>query len=115
VTNIVERDKAVGRVLKAVGITDSQVDLVGRILSLEDDKNRVHSVELHHATIGYNGLSAVVHLLNDFRGLEDFRQYLTSHDLPAEETRHNKKNQEYILQNEGVRAQFYVPDFYPKR
>lgn len=108
-----ERDEAIGRVLKAVGITDGQVDLVGRILSLEEDKDRVHSVELHHKTIGYNGLSADIYLLRNFQDVNDFREYLSAHELPAERTW--EKDESYFLQNEGVKSQFYVPDFYPKR
>lgn len=108
-----ERDKAVGRVLNAVDITDSQIDLVGRILSLEEDKDRVRSVELHHKTIGYNGLSADVHLLKNFQDVDEFRDYLSTHELPAERTW--KKDETYILQNDGVKSRFFVPDSYPKR
>lgn len=108
-----EKEKAVGRVLKAVGITDSQVDLVGRILSLENDRDRVHSVELHHATVGYNGLSADVFLLRNFKDVNEFREYLSAHELPAERTW--ERDESYFLQNEGVKSQFYVPEFYPNR
>lgn len=107
------KENAVERVLKAVGITDSQVDLVGRILSLEEDRNRVHSVELHHATVGYNGLSADVYLLRNFQDVSEFREYLSAHELPAERTW--EKDESYFLQNDGIKSQFYVPEFYPKR
>ncbi len=108
-----ERDKAIGRVLNAVGITDNQIDLVGRILSLEDDKDRVHSVDLHYNTIGYDGLSAEIFLLKDFQNLSEFRGYLSTHELPAERTWVEEGH--YFLGSDSIKSEFCVPQFYPKR
>ncbi len=107
-----ERHEVVSRILQAVRVSSSQVDLVGRVLALEGD-DRVHSIGLHHGTVGYGGLSAQVYLSDDFQDVGEFRGYLEGHALPTERTR--EKNGTYFLVNDGVKVEFFVPDFYPPR
>jgi hypothetical protein len=107
------KNETIKKVLNAVGITDSQIDLVGKILSLEKDRNRIHSIEIFHATIGYPGLSAQVFLLKNFRGIDEFREYISTNDLPSERTW--KKEGVYFLQHAGIKSEFFIPDFYPRK
>jgi hypothetical protein len=104
-----EMKEIMGRLLTAVDISDSQIDLVGKILSLEEDKDRVFNVKLHHLTIGYNGLLAHVNLLKNFQNVDEFKEYLLNHNLPIERT--CKKDDSYFLYSKGVKSEFYVPEF----
>lgn len=108
-----ERHEVMNRLLKAAGISDSQVDLTEKVLSLEEDTERVHSVNLYHATIGYSGLSAQILLLKDFQGENDFRTYLKSKGLPTKRTW--KKDREYKLNAEGVLIEFLFSEHYAKK
>lgn len=104
-----KKDMAIEYILKTVGITDGQVDLIRKIISLNDNDIRVSSVDLRCKYFGCGGFSAIVSLRDNFEGIDDFRQYLVARGLPKEEISINKKECIYVLQNEGIITQFYVP------
>ncbi len=96
----------VERVLETVGISNEQVDLVGRILALEKDKERVHSVKLSYDCSGGKGLSVDVFLLKQFNELSHFRDYLKDHDLPENLTFYNSLFRIYVLLDKGIETRF---------
>ena len=109
-----EKQQVVTKVLSAVGITDNQIDLVGTILDLEKDTKKVHSVELHYGTSQCRGISASIYLLSDFKDANEFKEYLTTHNLPIDYTSKTIYG-DYFLRTDGVYASFGVPEIYPKK
>ena len=110
-----EKRLTIRRILEAVRISDSQVDLVGKILDLEEDTTRVHSVELLHGTVGYNGLWARVYLLRQFKDLTEISNYLHSRGLNPPYISQTRDEESFIFNQEGVKVDFFKPDFYPER
>jgi len=98
-------------------LDNETIDLVGRILALEDDE-KVTSVELEIHQRAYGGVSQIdarVSLTRTFDNQEEFRRYLRKHRLPTEEAYQyceNSHSFEYKNKREQiVYVHFSQPDF----
>ena len=105
-------EKTIRRIMDAVGIKPKQIGLTEKILELESDNKRIHSVELHHGTMPCLNLWAEVNLRGNFEDLSEFKDYLASRGLPQEEISITLDKRTYILENEGVRVEFKKPEVY---
>ncbi len=110
-----DKQETIRRILMAVEVSDTQIDLVGRVLDLENDTQRVHSVLLDYLTIKCLGLSAQVLLLNNFNSKIEFRDYLQGKGLPVTNISIPRNQDSYYLLEKGVQVEFFKPDFYPKK
>ncbi|MEK9201396.1 MAG: hypothetical protein AAB944_00325 [Patescibacteria group bacterium] len=93
------------------------LDLVGRVLALEDDK-RVSSVELELHRGAYGNISDVeagVKLTKTFDNQQEFRDYLRKHNLPIQDAYQYCQNShafEYKNKREQtVHVHFSQPDY----
>lgn len=107
-----DREKVVERVLTVLNVSESQLDLVGKLLELESHE-RVHSVEIFDRLDLYAIFMADVYLHDDFEHVGKFRKFLIENELPPGQSW--KLNGVYQLKRDGVLARFYVPDSYPKK
>ena len=109
------KDKTIDRLFKAIRVTDEQIDLVDRILDLESDNQRIYSINLFFDTVHYGGIWADVILMQNFRDLNEFKNYLSKNSIPTEYAWKDDKGDRYSLKAKGILAEFYVPDMYPKK
>lgn len=110
------KDKACRKVAEYFLDTET-LDLVGRVLALEDDE-RVASVELEIHPGAYGGIShlnARVKLTRAFDNQEEFRSYLERRNLPTQEAYQYCQNSfafDYAnKRGQTVAANFSQPDF----
>jgi hypothetical protein len=94
------------RILNAVGIEPRQVDLVDKVLALESDKKKVHSVKLHHGTLDSLRIWAEVYLTENFRSVFEFKNYLRENEIFDGLTNQSQNGETYILTSRGVRVEF---------
>ena len=76
------QQEVLDRIRKAVGISDKDLDLIGRVLELENDKETVTHIDLSHGTLNFYGLLAQVWLQQQFLDEAAFKAYIAKHDLP---------------------------------
>ncbi len=103
-----ERQRTINIILKSAGITNPQVDLVGKVLDLWDNPNEVDSIKLNFKTAYYSGIRIEVFLLKDIENIRLFRQYLRERELPLEVV--SSRNETYILKNEDIIVEFKKAD-----
>ena len=102
----IEDKKTIERILKATGITPRQIILLKKILELEKDEQRIHHIELYPPVFP-RGYLAEVYLLKNFQDMDEFKNYLSEHNLPVEKTW--REGNSYFLENEKIKAYFYKP------
>ncbi|MDD5012503.1 MAG: hypothetical protein PHQ66_02570 [Candidatus Nanoarchaeia archaeon] len=109
------KEKTMKRILQSIGIEEEGIDLVSKVLDLESTDSNVHSIELHHGTIHYNGLWVNVLLSENFPNMEKFQNYLNVKGLKGTATKTTEKNPDYRLYNNKILIEFSKPEYYPKR
>ena len=108
-----KRKDAIERILECLPISDAQIDLVGKVLDLEKDTERVQSVKLRYGTLGYSGLSLEVNLLpnKNFDSVDEFKAYLTLHGFPETNAWRPSNEPWYFRFNyQAVAVGFSVPE-----
>jgi hypothetical protein len=111
-----EKQKTMERILQAARIGDEQIDLVGKLLDLEQIDSNIHSIELYHNVVHHNGLLAEVYLLKNFSSMEEFQRYLNEKELKGTASRNtNEENRTYLLYNGEIFVEFQKPDYYPPK
>ena len=82
-----DRDKTKERIFECLKLPTREIDLIGKILDLEKDQERVHSAEVirEDNVDGYKyGISVNVYLRKGFEDLDQFKKYLKNNYLPIE-------------------------------
>jgi len=102
-----EIEKARKQILEIMGINEKGVDLFDRVNVLEKIDKNISFIERGKSTIDWAKVSTIVHLKENFAGMDEFKKYAEEKGLEGTLTVQTGEKVHYLIYNEGVEIEFY--------